>query len=126
MHLQPGRQRNYSQLASMLERWAKAYLSHMNKNILFILLFALSCKIGFSQIGSIAKYNHLKRKNLTVLIFDSPCPNFIETKEKYGFSIKCGGTITKKLLQRQRRAIRIINKAYGINWFKNNYDKLKQ
>ena len=92
---------------------------------LFFLVIFISVN-GFSQIGSIPKFNHLKRKNITVQVFDSPCPHFIDTKEKYGFSIICSEKLTKKAIRKQKRAIRIINKTFGINWFQINYNSLKQ
>ncbi|MBS1742210.1 MAG: hypothetical protein JST81_04185 [Bacteroidetes bacterium] len=91
--------------------------------ILVILLIGIN---SFGQIGSIPKFNKLRKKNITVFVFEMPCPQFIDTKEKYGFTIACSGTASKKLLKQNRKAIRQINKTYGMNWFKKNIDNLKQ
>lgn len=49
------------------------------------------------------------------------CPTFVDTKEQYGFSIKCTGCGVSAIhIRHNRRVERRINKVYGKDWFQNN------
>jgi hypothetical protein len=85
-------------------------------------LFVLLTIASFGQVDSTnRKAVKLTNKNLTFFWVCHACPTFIDTKYKYGFTIKRSGDIMTPFIKRNnRKVVRQINKIYGKNWFEEN------
>lgn len=94
----------------------------MGIRTLLTIFFVLSFLVTFGQADTINRKAVLvSKKHLTYLWTGRAHPDFIDTKSKYGFKIKCKGCRrTGRIIRHNRRVVSKINKVYGENWFEEN------
>jgi hypothetical protein len=94
----------------------------MSTRTLLTILFILSFLVTFGQVDATPeKVALVSKKHLTYFWIGRGCPDFIDTKSKYGFKIKCKGCRkTLRIERHNRRVIATLNRVYGENWFEEN------
>jgi hypothetical protein len=96
----------------------------MNTRNILTILFIFLLQLAFAQADTINRKTALvAKKRLTYFWIGRGCPDFIDTKSKYGFNIKCKGCRkTLIIVAHNRRVIAKLNRVYGENWFEKNIE----